>query len=73
MLVDPLEIWADPVLDVVSGAGVAPACVGPASGNAGSFVRIRMRSNEVVPRWLRRPKPPSTRIPLNEKLAMNEP
>jgi hypothetical protein len=70
---DPPEIWGDPVVEVISGAGVAPACVGPASGNAGSFVRIRIRSNDVVPRWLRSPNPPSRRIPLNEKLAMNEP
>jgi hypothetical protein len=74
-IVEPpeLEIVVLELVEDVSGAGVEPACVGPTAGKARSSVLIRIESNEVVPRWAKRPKPPSTRRPLNAKLATNAP
>ena len=73
VLVDPPEICGDPVLEVISGAGVAPACVGPASGNAGSFVRIRMCRTSRCRAGQRGRSRRRRAIPLKTKLATNAP
>jgi hypothetical protein len=68
---EELEI-VEELLDV-SGGGVDPAWVGPASGKAGSFVRIRIESKDVVPRSAKSPNPPSTRMPLKAWLKIRLP
>ena len=45
----------------------------PVAGKAGSFVRMRKLSNEVVPPCERMPEAPSTTDALNEKLSASEP